>query len=113
MGSNLKTSFFVIFLMSGLFAQAPDTLWTKTFGGINDEVCRRVIQTSDGGFALAGYTQSFGAGDEDMYLVKTDASGDTLWTRTYGSSGSDGCNSIIQTADDGLLLAVGQEALKT
>jgi hypothetical protein len=103
----LKMTFVLVFCLGLIqvgFAQ-PDTLWTKTFGGLNDEECNCVIQTSDGGFALAGYTRSFGAGEEDMYLIRTNASGDTLWTRTYGGSGSDGCNSIIQTNDDGFILA--------
>ncbi len=106
----MKKQILFIIVLLGMFSVSfsqtpPDTLWSKTFGGVNDEECRCVIQTSDGGFALAGYTRSFGAGEEDMYLVRTNASGDTLWTRTYGGIASDGCNSIIQTTDGGFLLA--------
>ena len=82
-----------------------DSLWSRTFGGDNSDVCNSLIQTADGGFALGGYTRSFGAGDYDMWLVKTDADGDSLWSRTFGGEGSDQCHSMIQTADGGFALA--------
>ncbi len=61
-----------------------DTLWSKTYGGINSEYGHCVIQTSDSGFAVVGETRTFGAGSYDVYFLKTDASGDTLWAKTYG-----------------------------
>jgi hypothetical protein len=60
--------------------------WTRTFGGAErDEACA-VLQSSDGGYVVAGYTVSFGAGESQVYLVKTDASGNQQWARTYGAS---------------------------
>ena len=82
-----------------------ETLWTRTFGGAVDEEGCDVQQTLDGGFIVAGYTTSFGAGGCDVYLVKTNASGDTLWTRTYGGTGADVGNSVEQTADSGYIVA--------
>ena len=67
-----------------LFAQGPDTLWTKTFGGIHDDYGYSVAQTFDGGYIVAGQTQSFGARSSDVWLIKTDAKGDSLWAKTYG-----------------------------
>ena len=60
-----------------------DTLWTKTYGGLNDEEARSVKQTSDGGYILTGYSKSFGDSNGDIYTIKTDSMGDTLWTYTY------------------------------
>ncbi|MBU1984227.1 T9SS type A sorting domain-containing protein [bacterium] len=82
-----------------------DTLWTRTYGGTNDDWAYFIQQTSDGGYIVAGYTHSRGAGLADFYLVKTNSQGDTLWTRTYGGSASDGAWSVRQTADGGYVLA--------
>ena len=95
-----------ILLLSGnLFAQPPDSLWSNTFGGNQYDICSAVQQTSDGGYILAGKTQSFGAGDYDFWLVKTDANGDSLWSRTFGGMNSDICQSAQQTSDEGYILA--------
>jgi hypothetical protein len=51
-------------------------MWNKTYGGTNDDGAYALVQTNDGGYALAGDTFSFGAGNRDFWLVKTDASGD-------------------------------------
>jgi hypothetical protein len=79
--------------------------WRKTYGGAQDEGARSVIQASDGGYILAGYTKSYGAGGLDMYLVKVDSEGNLLWNRTYGGPQDDGANCIIQASDGGYILA--------
>jgi hypothetical protein len=82
-----------------------DTLWTRTYGGTDPDAGYSVQQTPDGGYIVAGETYSFGAGFCDLYLIKTDAQGDTLWTRTYGGTGPDYCNSVKQTSDGGYIIA--------
>ncbi|NQT35041.1 T9SS type A sorting domain-containing protein [bacterium] len=91
--------------LAGTTHAQPDSLWSRTFGGGRTDRCNSIIQTADGGYLLAGLTESFGAGDYDMWLVKTDADGDSLWSRTFGGRDIDLCSSIIQTADGGYALA--------
>ena len=81
-----------------------DTLWTKTYGGTSADFGLSAQQTTDGGYVVAGYTGSFGSGSFDFYLVKTSASGDTLWTKTYGDTSDDRGRSVQQTADGGYIV---------
>jgi predicted secreted protein len=78
--------------------------WNKTYGGTGSDMCISVVQTSDGGYALTGLTNSFGAGGMDVWLVKTDAAGTALWTKTYGGTGNDYAFSVVQTSDGGYAL---------
>ncbi|MBA7530077.1 hypothetical protein ES705_22280 [subsurface metagenome] len=87
-----------------LFAQTLDTLWTKTYGGIEWDFGFSVQQTTDNGYIITGYTKSFGVGSNDVYLVKTDINGDTLWTKTYGGISSDKGWSVQQTTDNGYII---------
>ena len=79
--------------------------WNKTYGWPIDEVCDDMCQTSDGGYALLGQTNSSGAGNADFWLVKTDADGNMQWNKTYGGSSDEIGYSVIQTDDDGYALA--------
>jgi hypothetical protein len=79
--------------------------WTKTIGGPGYEIGFSLIQTADGGYAIAGATQSFGAGGVDVYVVKLDANGNLQWTKTIGGGAWDVGNSLIQTADGGYAIA--------
>ena len=82
-----------------------DTLWTRTYGGDSSDLGHSVELTEDGGFILAGQTSSFGAGNWDAWLVKTDSQGDTLWTQTVGDTDDDRCYSVQRTADRGYIVA--------
>ena len=79
-------------------------MWNWTYGGTNHDWAYALVQTSDGGYALAGLTKSFGAGSEDFWLVKTDASGNMLWNRTYGGTSDDRAYALVQTTDGGYAL---------
>ena len=79
--------------------------WNQTYGGDMSDSASALIQTSDGGFALAGYTESFGAGGRDMWLVKTDANGMATWNQTYDGDVNDYAQALIQTDDGGFALA--------
>ena len=82
-----------------------DTLWTRTYGGQQIDGCNSVQQTTDGGYIIAGYTNSSGAGNYDVYVIKTNATGDTVWTKTYGGTIDDGGCSVKQTTDRGYVIA--------
>ncbi len=78
--------------------------WAKTYGGTGNEYAYHVEQTVDGGYVLLGQTNSFGAGNYDFWLVKTDGSGNMQWNRTYGGVASDVGIHVVQTADGGYAL---------
>jgi hypothetical protein len=82
-----------------------DVIWAKTYGGTNDEKAYSIQQTSDGGYIVAGYTYSFGAGGRDIFLIKTDASGNLQWAKTFGGAGWDEARSVRQTSDGGYIVA--------
>jgi hypothetical protein len=79
--------------------------WTKTIGGKYDDQGYSIKETSDKGFAIAGVTNSFGAGGYDVYIIKIDSTGNLLWTKTIGGTGDDWGFSLIQTSDKGLAIA--------
>jgi hypothetical protein len=79
--------------------------WNQTYGGPNGDYGFSLVATSDGGYAVAGSTYSFGAGKFDSWLVKTDAAGNMEWNRTYGGAGSDIAASLGETLDGGYALA--------
>jgi hypothetical protein len=81
-----------------------DTLWTRSYGGTTWDIAYSACPTSDGGFALAGYTTGATTG-ADYYLIKINAQGDTLWTRTYGGIYSDVATAVRQLPDGGYMLA--------
>lgn len=93
------------FNFSLVFAQAPDTLWTKIYGGDSADFAYSIQQTLDGGYVIVGLSRSFGAGSYDVWLLKTNPSGDTIWSKTYGGSNSDGGNAVQQTTDGGYIIA--------
>lgn len=91
-------------LLMKLDAQG-DTMWTKFFGGFAAESGNAVVETSDGGYLIAGSTNSFGAGGMDAFLVKTDLNGNFLWSKTIGTIGNDAAYGLLETADGGFVFA--------
>jgi len=79
--------------------------WNQTYGGTRYDYASSVVQTSDGGYALAGTTYSFGHGNNDFWLVKTDGSGNMEWTRFYGGEEHETAYSLVETPDGGFALA--------
>ena len=96
---------FGIALTGVVQAQAPDTLWTRTYGGTGNDFAYSVQQTSDGGYIIAGSIYSHFPTGQDFYLVKTDDMGDILWTRVFSAGEDEEAYSVIQTGDSGFVLA--------
>ncbi|MEG6522559.1 hypothetical protein [Desulfotomaculum sp. 1211_IL3151] len=79
--------------------------WEQTLGGKKYESGVQVFETKDGGYILAGQTNSTKTGDFDIYLAKVDPKGKKQWDKTLGGSGLDSVNYLQQTSDGGYILA--------
>lgn len=79
--------------------------WQKTYGGNDWDFAYDVIQTFDSGYVFCGETYNNTAGFSDVYVVKTNSFGDTLWTKTVGGSLADRGNALIQTSDSNIVVA--------
>jgi predicted secreted protein len=87
-------------------AEASQMMWSQAYGGANEDASTSLVQTADGRYALVGFTQSFGNGDTDAWLVKTDEYGNMEWNKTYGETESEeDATSLIQTLDGGYAFA--------
>jgi hypothetical protein len=103
--SSMVILVLLIFALIGS-AGASSEIWSQTYGGAGYDEAYSVIETLDGGYALAGYTESFVSGDDDFWLVKTDEFGNMEWNKTYGSGrGRDRAFSVVETLDGGYALA--------
>jgi hypothetical protein len=89
------------------FEPPADLSWAdwKTYGGPEVDVAYSLVEASDGGYAIAGFTESFGAGGADFWLVKTDVDRNMEWNQTYGGTGDERAYSVVETADGGYVIA--------
>ncbi len=108
-GSTESTVNFDEDVYLALLDSTGNVIWTKNYGGIGDESAGCVRQTPDSGFILTGVTDSYGNGFTDVYLIKTDKNGDTLWTKTFGGTEYDFGLSVENTLDGGFIIS-GQES---
>jgi hypothetical protein len=96
-------------MLADIFIETIDATgwsqWYRTIGWDDADYAHALCRTEDGGYVIAGYTGSIGAGWDDILLVKLDRDGDTLWTRTYGEVGPEKALSCAATSDGGFILA--------
>ncbi|WP_223032555.1 hypothetical protein [Hanstruepera marina] len=92
------------------FSANHELQWSKTYGGSDDDRGNAIIQTQDGGYAILGYSSSSdgdvseNAGAQDYWIAKLDTNGNLVWQKSYGYSGSDIGNTILQSNDGGYLI---------
>ncbi len=85
-------------------------VWSNTYGGGGDDKGYSVQQTADGGYIIAGYTDAYVGERDNIYVVKTDNDGNSVWEQAYGEAGHDQAFSIQQTADGGYIIGGFQES---
>jgi hypothetical protein len=98
-------SLLILFTASFAVSVRASSGGSQTYGGTDADGTTSLIQTSDGGYILAGSTKSFGAGDFDSWLIKTDGAGNMQWNQTYGGRGTDIAASLVVTSDGGYAIA--------
>jgi hypothetical protein len=99
---TISLSLFLLASMSSaVFASSEP--W-KTYGGEFDDEAAAIVVSSDGGYAIAGTTSSFGAGGYDFWLIKVDENGNIEWNKTYGGTESDVATGLVCTADGGYVM---------
>lgn len=79
--------------------------WMKTFGGAKDDIGSAVQVSTDGGYVVTGHTSSYGVGGMDIWLIKTDSSGEEIWSRAFGGGGDEFATSLQKTDDGGYVIA--------
>ena len=97
---NSPSDVWVMKLTSG-----GDIEWQKIYGGGGTDWATSVQQTPEGGYIVAGWTESFGAGYADIWVLKLDERGDVSWQKTYGGGDNDRAYSILRTSDGGYIVA--------
>ncbi len=105
---NMKKIFWGIWsilIIGGGSLYAQGINWVRAIGGSNGDVGRGIAQLSTGEYLVAGVTQSFGAGQDDAFIIKLNSLGLILWSRAYGGNARDGAYDLIETSDGNYIFA--------
>ena len=82
-----------------------DLVWDRTFGGSENDEAHSIIQTEDGGYVVTGFTVAEDTGDRNVWVIKLDKEGNKIWDKILGGTSEDWANSIVQTEDEGYMVA--------
>lgn len=105
-------SLFIVFLLVALnlciahagYGFDPGKQWVRVYGGSNSDVARSIQETSVGGYIVAGYTSSFGVGNNDIWILKLEDDGQISWQKTFGGNGVDQAYAVQETSDGGYVI---------
>lgn len=101
----IRQTVLIVLLIASPPAIAQNTLWTRTYGGTWQDGAHDVAKTSDGGLVVTGFNSSSSTNHlKDILLMKTDALGNELWSRTFGGFLNDIGTSVRQTQDGGYII---------
>jgi len=103
--SMIRAALILLILVLPALGDAPDQDWEKAFGGTGDERGLALLETKDSGLIIVGTTSSKGAGNSDLWLIKTDSEGEMMWDKTFGGAAADEGWAILEVADGGYLVA--------
>ena len=90
-----------------------ELMWSEKYGGDQADEAKSITQTTDGGYAVAGFSHSLSNGESDIWLLRLNAVGNTLWEKNYGGTGTEQGYSIIETSDEGFLIGGYQSYRKS
>lgn len=107
----MKTFFAILILLFPISSFCQNTI-LKKFDGYNTDYCTNTTPANDGGYLMSGYTKNFGAGNEDIYLLKVDSLGNLQWAKTYGDTGKDYSYKIRETHDGGYIIVGSTNSFK-
>jgi len=86
-------------------AYDPFLIWNRTYGGEREDMANSLTPTDDGGCVIVGHTYSFGARNQDVYLVRIDCGGNKIWEKTYGGPKDDEAYAVVESGDGGYVVA--------
>lgn len=101
----MKINILSFFIAVCALQSVAQTTYQKTYGSTGSDGLTSMVKTNDGGFILAGDTYSYGLTKSDMFIIKLNAQGNPVWTKTFGGADYDYANAIIQTTDGGYAIA--------
>jgi len=104
-GEIKRPALFLFFIFIFAASLPLHAQWARAYGGNGDDWANSIQQTVDGGYIVAGYTESFGAGNMDFWILKLSFTGAVEWQRSYGGSGDEEALAIQQTSDEGYIVA--------
>jgi len=104
MKSFFKILLIFIFVVLLVYPNVAQT-WFRHYGGFSSDIARSIQQTSDGGYIVAGQTDSYTYGNSDFAIYRLDSNGNKIWFKHYGGTSLDSAYSIQQTSDGGYIVA--------